>query len=142
MNIDWNKIIGEEGDYKEWVYIAQNGIEYRCHIKRNSIVLSLSGYVQVEKGNLLYGKDYMDLNFITVHGGITYGRTNENGTIYGFDCGHWGDGYYSLHRDDPNVGVYRNMKYVQDECNKMSEQFSKYEVSVIRKDKIDGFLED
>lgn len=140
MNIDWEKIVEEEGDYLDWIYTAQNGVQYNCHIKRNSVLLSLCGYVQVERGNLLYGKEYLDLDFIHVHGGLTYGLTKEEHTVYGFDCGHYGDGYYSV-LTDKSSGIYRNMKYVQDECNKLAEQFSKYEVSVIRKEKIDSFLE-
>ena len=140
MSIDCDKIVREEGDYLEWIYTAQNGVQYNCHIKRNSVLLSLCGYVIVERGNLLYGKDYSDLNFINVHGGLTYGLTKEEHTVYGFDCGHWGDGYFSLHSNNSS-GVYRNMRYVQDECNKMAEQFSKYEISQMRKEKIDEFLE-
>jgi hypothetical protein len=140
MSIDWDKIVREEGDYLEWIYTAQNGVQYNCHIKRNSVLLSLCGFVIVERGNLLYGKDYSDLNFINVHGGLTYGLTKEEHTVYGFDCGHWGDGYFSLHSNNSS-GVYRNMRYVQDECNKMAEQFSKYEISQMRKEKIDEFLE-
>jgi hypothetical protein len=138
MSIDWDKIVEEEGDYLEWIYTAQNGVQYNCHIKRNGVLLSLCGYVIVERGNLLYGKDYLDLNFINVHGHLTYGLTKEEHTVYGFDCGHWGDGYFSSHS---NTGVYRNMRYVKDECNKMAEQFSKYEISQMRKDKIDEFLQ-
>ena len=58
------------------------------------------GYVGVPKENKYYGKDYMDMDVISCHGGITFSSSTENSTYpissnlwwFGFDCIHYGDG--------------------------------------------------
>lgn len=53
------------------------------------------------------------------HGGITFsGRFNDKkGWFIGFDCAHYGDrSSYSYE------GVYRDMKYVEEECKRLVDQ--------------------
>lgn len=58
------------------------------------------GYVGVPKENKYYGKDYMNMDFISCHGGLTFSSGIENSTYpissnlwwFGFDCIHLGDG--------------------------------------------------
>jgi hypothetical protein len=139
-------ILRSEGDYKSWVYQAKNGTQYNCVIKRNKALGSLCGYVEIDKDNKLHGTPYLDLNF-EVHGGITYGDTTGDCSIFGFDCAHYGDMTFFKGADlsdypviGDHVGIYRDMDYVTKECEKLAEQFSEWSISAERNMKIDSLV--
>jgi acetyltransferase-like isoleucine patch superfamily enzyme len=133
------EIIKKEGDYKSWVYQAKNGTRYNCVIKRNKALGSLCGYVEIDKDNKLHGTPYLDLNF-EVHGGITYGDTTGDCSIFGFDCAHFGDMTFFKGSIGDHVGIYRDMDYVTKECEKLAEQFSEWSISADRNKKIDSLV--
>jgi hypothetical protein len=134
------EIIKKEGDYKSWVYQAKNGTQYNCVIKRNKSLGNLCGYVEIDNDNKLHGTPYLDLNF-EVHGGITYGDiTEDSKSIYGFDCGHYGDMTFFKGSIGDQVGIYRDMDYVTKECEKLAEQFSEWSISAERNKKIDSLV--
>ena len=56
-----NLIIKKEGDFYEWTYIAMNGLEVDCFIRRND-VLALCGYVVITRDNSLFGLEYDDIS--------------------------------------------------------------------------------
>ena len=73
-----------EPDHKEWV---EPTTKYKCEVKRNSITLTLCGYVTVPKKHHYYGLGYNNV-MANVHGGLTF--SDGKGT-FGFDCSHGGD---------------------------------------------------
>lgn len=137
-------LIEKEGNFKKWIYTCQYGIEYKCIIIRNPIMNFLCGYVEVDKYNQFFGNnDYLNYR-LDVHGGITYAsehlpNLNGNSWFIGFDCGHYGD--LVIHKN-MNVnfgldnGIYRDMNYVKDQCEKLADQLSQYHISVKRLNKI------
>lgn len=117
--------------YEAIVVVQPQG--YRC------------GYVQLPKGHRVGGIGYEEL-CINVHGGLTYGQCTKEGTIFGFDCGHFGDApdmklmspqYKLLHDklsylgDVNNTGVIRTLEYCIDECENMAKQFKELENETI-----------
>lgn len=116
------------------------------------------GYVRVPKGHKYEGLDYDDLyekvgDRISVHGGLTYSAeskdfysmpSKDNGTWFGFDCGHWGDasdweaikalcetpeervkvkkrmGFMST----MSIGEVRDLDYVVAECELLASQLN------------------
>lgn len=113
------------------------------------------GYIGVTKENLLYQKDYSDIDEdLEVHGGITYSGSDENYPVttndklwwFGFDTAHYMDGkdidlalkyellnektYGILKESDKyfgNDGVARSLEYCIDECKSLAEQLSEVE---------------
>ena len=78
------------------------------------------GYVGVPQNHVAYDKKYSDLP-IEVHGGLTYGTTEEDGLKwFGFDCAHVGDktGLWS-------EGHFWTLEDVVKETEQMAKQFSK-----------------
>ena len=103
------------------------------------------GYVQLPKGHRVGGIGYEEL-CINVHGGLTYGQCTKEGTIFGFDCGHFGDApdvslmslKYRLVHDQLSSfediyadGVIRTLEYCIDECENMAKQFKELENETI-----------
>jgi hypothetical protein len=94
------------------------------------------GYVGVEKGHPLYKKNYGQIN-ASVHGGLTFsGWLDESKTWwFGFDCGHYGDGYdfdkareygyideVSQKRFKKIQGDFWTKEQVERECKNLAEQ--------------------
>ena len=81
-----------EPDTAEW-YDARTG--YKCRIERQKSSGTLCGYVGVFKGHPVWGVNYNDAdweNSISVHGGLTFSDTDDNGVHwFGFDTAHGGD---------------------------------------------------
>ena len=133
-NLD--KIIKKEGDYSEWIYESQSGIQYKCIIKRNKHIKNLCGYVVLTKDNKFYGKDYDDIP-VQVHGGLTFSSEVNGEWLIGFDCAHHGDitpgcGYEGL----SYMGTYKDMNFVKSECESLAEQISNHSISKIREIKL------
>jgi hypothetical protein len=72
-----------EPNHRKW---KEATTKYTCEVKRNSLTLSLCGYVTVPKKHHYYGLGY-DKVYANVHGGLTY----SNKGTFGFDCAHAGD---------------------------------------------------
>lgn len=111
-----------------------------CIIKRNDHG-SWCGYVGVPEGHKLFGKDFMETESLSVHGGITYTdfctkEDPEHGICHipgpgepdrvwwlGFDCAHAGD-YVPAFADTMKRlgGKYRNLSYVKAETARLAKQ--------------------
>lgn len=119
----YEKIVKEEGDYRTFVH---KGL--RCRILRHPELLHLCGYVGVPKSNKYFGKGYDDVP-AEIHGGLTYADGNlrlqpeKNLWWFGFDTGHLGDKIISdpLGYGDFGNGVYRTMKYTEEETKNLAE---------------------
>lgn len=113
-----------EPNRKDWVY---KGLH--CHIYRSAAGF-LCGYVRVPASSQFYEKVY-DCAPLKAHGGLNYAGSaywklpgNEPEWWLGFDCSKLQD--YIPSR--PAVGgVYRNMQYVQEQCEQLVEQILAYE---------------
>jgi len=128
------KIIAREGDSMEF---EAYGLE--CRLVR-TYGKYWCGYVKVPKDSILshkipYSKGQSGveerLSEIEVHGGLTYAgdKFKTGDWWYGFDCAHAGDlVIYPLETGDAtersisNGDVYRNKKYVVEECMKLASQ--------------------
>jgi len=108
---------GEHMGYK-WL-VAGNHMGFRC------------GYICVPEGHPWHGKDYDDLYYVEVHGGLTFSvaGVGDGCTDWwlGFDCAHAGDA------PDPELPGYqayqfwpgdcvRTQDYVVSECEALCEQ--------------------
>jgi len=100
-----------------------NNYTYKIHIERQDWGF-VNGYVGVERNHELYGKDYEEIeNDINVHGGLTYSgeaywTDDDDFWYFGFDTAHIYDyipGHYPY-------GIYRDMRYVYNECKKLLDQ--------------------
>ena len=69
------------------------------------------GYVRIPEGHPFYKKDYGDLPWLSVHGGLTYSRMEKDGWTIGFDCNHYDD--------NPLV---QDAEYTKSECISLVEQ--------------------
>ena len=113
------ELIKQEGDQKEWVYK-----DYMCRISRNRLQ-ALCGYVYLEKEDKFYNVDYDSIQ-VSVHGGLTYANMEGDYWVIGFDCSHSGDlspflmDVQNTYRH--SMGIYRDMKYVQRECEFLVDQ--------------------
>lgn len=118
-------IIKKEGDFFEWSYTAENGLEVDCFIRRNNS-LALCGYVIITFDNKLYGLNYDDISSkinCYPHGGLTYANDIDGKWIIGFDCAHAGDLCPAFPYFD---GIYRTKEFVIKECEGLAEEVSKF----------------
>ena len=137
--INIEDIIRKEGDFFEWSYIAQNGLEVDCFIRRNRS-LAFCGYVVITSDNKLYGLDYDDISYkidCYPHGGLSDSDNVDGKWIVGFDCAHAGDlcpafPYYG--------GVYRTKEFVISECEKLAEEVSKFSGIIKRLQNIESVI--
>jgi len=70
-----------------WVH---EGIE--CAVLQGP--MAFCGYAKVPVNHLLHGMGYdeaTEAEDVYAHGGLTFSRTTEDGTWFGFDCAHAGD---------------------------------------------------
>ncbi len=87
--------------YKHYEYcVAAMDSGHRC------------GYVKTEDFDFAYKKKYDDLHdFITCHGGLTYGSyttfSKSHGYWIGFDCAHSGDAPDPKFKNEDNEMYYR-----------------------------------
>jgi len=134
-------LIKSEGDFYEWT--SKSGCQ--CFIARNSTLLTWCGYVSLTPDNILYGRDYDDID-VEVHGGLTFGeKDSDNNWVFGFDCAHSGDlvpyfnistyGFY-----ETSGVIYRDREYVISQTNYLDDQLSDYSKSTIRNGKISDIL--
>ena len=123
-------------EIKEWE--TEAGLRARI---REQTLGFLCGYVCVPEGHPWHEKDYSTAlcghdgcynhtlgRCIEVHGGVTYaGDLGGGGWWLGFDCGHGGDLVPGLRRFHGEV--YRDEKYVTEQCEKMARQLADVEAS-------------
>ncbi len=88
----------------------------------------LCGYCKVPKNHPWVGASF-DLD-VDVHGGITFGRTDENEDYWlGFDCAHSGDLVPSLNRlfdrSFSKGDTYKTVPFCIEECKKLADQINK-----------------
>lgn len=112
-----------------------------CCVMRLYQYGNLNGYVSVPESHKLYGIDYMsdlynNIDYIEVHGGITYSenylRCIDNDVFgklwwFGFDTAHAWD--YIPQYDAPISGYkeYRDFEYVKNECINLAKQLNEYQ---------------
>ena len=133
-------LIKKEGDKKEWIYTCENGIEFKCYIRRVTRSGHLCGYVHLTPDNDYFGLDYDNIP-LNCHGGLTYASDYENEWAIGFDCAHYGD-LQPFYEDDwhDKRGVYRDMEFVTKECESICEQISTKSKSHQRTHKINQLV--
>lgn len=102
---------------------------YPAQIKRNSITLTLCGYIYLPVGHILHGADYSDFdNRVDVHGGWTYSDSEGEAWCVGFDCNHFYD--YAPGMDmgrKEYVAGYRTIEFVTKELERTAKQFKAME---------------
>lgn len=126
-----------EPDLADWI---DEATQYRCVVLRHPTLRHLCGYVGVAVGHPAHGVAYdnvraLDDDYIDVHGGLTYGASNQgypvehNGLWWlGFDCAHSGDvvpGLIPFGGEEP--GAYRDMAYVKAECARLAAELAALE---------------
>ena len=119
-------LIKREGDTKEWIYTCENGIQFKCYIRRVPRSGHLCGYVHLTPDNDYYGYEYDDIP-VNCHGGLTYGSEHDNEWVIGFDCAHYQDLQPFYTEQELYSGAenqYRDMEFVKKECESICEQIS------------------
>lgn len=120
-----------EPDKIQWLDLETN---LPCLIVRNYNG-ALCGYVGVPETHKLFEKNYFDVDFFDVHGGLTYSakcighichEVEEND-----DDNIWWFGFDYAHADDliPHYqfgGQYRNIAYVRAEVLSLAKQLKGY----------------
>lgn len=111
-------VLLEKGEHKGFIFcILHNDAGCRC------------GYILIKESHPWFNKKYSELDFVEVHGGLTYEQLWEDGWWLGFDCAH----LYDLPDHElpksvdvtaylPKQGVVRTQKYVKQECINLCEQ--------------------
>lgn len=91
------------------------------------------GYVGLEPSHPYYGKDYDELSYIDVHGGLTFSNSHipnipetlNDGLWYvGFDCNHFGDRTLF---EPKELGRFRTTEYVNHELDCLVCELQSYE---------------
>lgn len=122
-----------------------------CIARRGMSMGAWCGYVGVRPDHPWYGKHYVELEHVDVHGGLTYAATcapeTHDGCEFGvchtpepgepddlwwlgFDCGHAGDRVPSPYRGPMFWGMgdmgggheYRDLDYVRAEIRSLAQQ--------------------
>lgn len=133
------------------IFWVDKKTKYPCIILRRENHGALCGYVGVPETHPYFKKEYHEIENINVHGDLTFSdecSENELGVCHpgyekvwwlGFDCLHSGDyaPAYSQKstlldnliigfcQELPTYGTYRNIIYVQKECQKLAKQLKK-----------------
>lgn len=92
----------------------------------------LNGYVRFEKRPVRESGCDGILNYVPVHGGITYADEDENGMVYGFDTAHCNSDQYPLH--DPSW-IKDQIKVMLDGIKKASEVEETYLLATSNEEK-------
>jgi len=102
-------------------YKGDKLIKNDCAVIRHSSLGHLCGYCVIEKSNIpkeWWGNYNADgLQYLNVHGGITYCRKEGDYVVFGFDCAHSGD---------ENIPELKNMEHVLALAQDMKRQILDY----------------
>lgn len=112
-----------------------------CVILRHEMGF-LCGYVGIPQDHPMFGLTLKECkNIFRIHGGITECRYLSNEEVlttwenyhqskhyldawfFSFDCGHYGD--FIPGREDISFGIYRDIKFVKEQCKLLARQLSK-----------------
>ena len=126
----------------EMIYQKGRKIEflyYGTYKKYNYFIFNLgthpTAYIEIPKGNKLYGKDYDEID-LDVHGGLTYSSDTlmfikSNSWFIGWDYAHAGDymGFYEDLNDwnEWTLGKKWTTKEIISECKKAINQIVRLE---------------
>jgi hypothetical protein len=135
------ELVKLEGNHKEWLYTCENGLEFNCHIRRNTRSGHLCGYVTLTTDNECFGKEYDDIP-VSCHGGLTYASNQGPNWVIGFDCAHYDD-LQPFYTDQDIYGdnrVYKDMEFVTEECESICEQISEKSKAHKRTKKLNEIL--
>lgn len=122
-----------EHDELHWWVDETTGL--RCLALAHGWIKVWNGYVGVEAGHPLYAARMNYVDFLEVHGGVTFVGERDNTDTYwiGFDCGHAWDIKPGLEQFGVEHGLpplrmegseYRNLSYVKAECAKLALQLA------------------
>lgn len=101
---------------------------YPAQIKRNTITLTLCGYIYLPVGHPLHGVHYDKvLDAVAVHGGWTYSDSEGDAWCVGFDCNHLYDYAPGMARLLHEHGSYRTIEFVTKELERTAKQFKAME---------------
>lgn len=94
---------------------------YKFYIRFKTLMFKsfYCGYVEIPIGHSLYGVDEDDLEYINVHGGLTFSGKSYFSDEYllGFDCGHASD--------DTSV---EDESYTVNECMRLIDQLERIDL--------------
>lgn len=123
MNTDDKPWLTEPNDV---LFMTDAG--YPAQIRRNTMSLTLCGYVYLPAGHPLHGIHYDKvLDAADVHGGWTYSNSEGEAWCVGFDCNHYYDHAPGMagHRDSRQE--YRTIEFVTKELERTAKQFKAME---------------
>ena len=112
-----SEILGN-GIYKNYEWLI---ISYRTHP---------CAYIVSNKNDLIYNKDYDDIDFVNVHGGLTYSKwglgdyIDEDKWVIGWDYAHYGDylPYVNDGKKWTTEEIYESIKDAIDDIIKESDK--------------------
>lgn len=141
MNEAVEKLLKKEPSFLDFTYKG-----YACRIIRSLSLMSLLGYVAIEKNHVFYNVGYDDIN-IDVHGGLTYASNKQPPTVVkdtmtnkldyitmphhnkpknawwvGFDCSHYGDIIPAHPLLSNGQDTYKGIEFVKNEIKGMVNQ--------------------
>lgn len=113
----WNELMLAVGWHENYRYVViHNTMGYRC------------GYIEVDRSHPWHGKSRGELDFIVVHGGVTFADFDSESAWIGFDCCHFHD---AVDPELPNRGYVssslfsgeiRSTDYAIDNCKLLIRQ--------------------
>ena len=125
-----------EPDYVEWESVT--GLW--CHVRRNTEMGHLCGYVDLFPAHPLHGKGYDEIELdIHPHGGLTYAAEAEGRWRLGFDCAHlMTDRCPGMEDTMKALGIersfavfskatYKDIGYVIHQCEQLAQQLKDYD---------------
>jgi hypothetical protein len=95
---------------------------FKCYAERRDNMGHLCGYIVVDGTHPWHALTYNDLNYVDVHGGLTYSDDKPNYTTFGFDCAHAGDVVPRMVELIDTDDTYKGMGYVVGELIKLAKQ--------------------
>jgi hypothetical protein len=90
---------------------------YLCEITRHEKDRHWCGYICVDSHHPWHKRHYDSID-ADCHGGLTYSEDDKDKWKIGFDCAHFND-FAPAYKTQ---GIWRDRKYVENECKKLVEQ--------------------
>lgn len=123
----------EDKAHVRWQF---NGVA--CSIVRHPSIGHLCGYVRFPKRPVREQGDGGILNYVQVHGGITFADESLDGSmVYGFDCGHCDDAVAEEHwpdymRDRPDLFARGGHVWTDEEVRAEVEKMAMFIVAAAK----------